>query len=144
MSERYGNLPKYGRLRFSQVALLEAAEPAIWAGAYGVSQEVLVAPVNQPAPGNGELMLFKPTSPVIAQGRFAPAGPSGESQRIAPLFGNTGPATVQFTPDVNWTVAAVMSPGPATPFRRAPVGIAFKPSAETPCWETNTLNPSMT
>src|SRR3974390_3285735 len=82
----------------------------------------------------------------MAQGLLAPAGVvfSGESQRTVPPPGNTGPATLQFTPEVNCTLAVVMSPGPATPFNNAPVGIAFTPSADTPCCDTKTLKPSIT
>src|SRR6516164_5779158 len=82
----------------------------------------------------------------MAQGLLAPAGVvfRGESQRTEPPPGNTGPAMLQFTPDVNCTLAVVISPGPATPFSSAPVGMAFTPSAETPCCDTNTLKPSIT
>src|SRR6516164_10233233 len=82
----------------------------------------------------------------MAQGLLAPAGVvfSGESQRTVPPPGNTGPAMLQFTPDVYCTLAVVISPGPATPLSSAPVGMAFTPSAETPCWDTKTLKPSIT
>src|SRR6516165_830184 len=82
----------------------------------------------------------------MAQGLLAPVGVvfSGESQRTVPPPGSTGPAMLQFTPEVNCTLAVVISPGLAAPFSSAPVGMAFTPSAETPCWDTNTLNPSIT
>src|SRR5581483_4886131 len=137
MFERYGNLLKYGRLRFSHVALLAAEEPRRAAGVYGVLH---AGPVSHPEPGAGALRSFRPINPVAwvptyatcnersfekaccrcrfhelayglrrvgltavrAHGLFAPAGVvfRGESQRTVPPLGKTGPAMLQFTPDV--------------------------------------------
>src|SRR5581483_3535040 len=144
MLERYGNFAKYGRFRFSQVALLAAEAPLIADAAYGVLQP---EPVSQPDPAAGALMSFKPIRPapcdptyatcrersfekaccklrfhevaygrrrfgstaVMAHGLLAPAGVvlSGESQRTVPPLGSTGPAMLQFTPEVYCTLAVV-------------------------------------
>src|SRR5579871_5295161 len=84
------------------------------------------------------------STPVIGHGLLFGAVLSGESQRIWPALGNTGPAILQFRPEVNCTLAVLIFPGPCTPFKRAPVGIAFTPRAGTPCCDTNTLKPSTT